>query len=112
MPESCTLDPEPPPVPLLDQAFREGQAEAETDLVVLDMQMPVMDGYETAQALRDRGFTGPILALTANVLAVDRQRCMDAGCDAFLGKPIRVKQLLTVCAGLLAQPEIPEGVET
>lgn len=82
------------------------------DLVVLDMQMPVMDGYETAQALRDRGFTGPILALTANVLAVDRQRCMDAGCDAFLGKPIRVKQLLTVCAGLLAQPEIPEGMET
>ena len=37
MPESCTLDPEPPPVPLLDQAFREGQAEAETDLVVLDI---------------------------------------------------------------------------
>ena len=82
------------------------------DLVVLDMQMPVMDGYETAQALRDRGFAGPILALTANVLAVDRQRCMDAGCDAFLGKPIRVKQLITVCAGLLAQPEIPEGVAT
>jgi len=82
------------------------------DLVVLDMQMPVMDGYETAQALRDRGFAGSILALTANVLAVDRQRCMDAGCDAFLGKPIRVKQLITVCAGLLAQPEIPEGVAT
>ncbi|WP_414431968.1 ATP-binding protein [Alcanivorax sp. IL2] len=82
------------------------------DLVVLDMQMPVMDGYETAQALRDRGFAGPILALTANVLAVDRQRCMDAGCNAFLGKPIRVKQLITVCAGLLAQPEIPEGVAT
>ncbi len=82
------------------------------DLVVLDMQMPVMDGYEAAQALRDRGFAGPILALTANVLAVDRQRCMDAGCDAFLGKPIRVKQLITVCAGLLAQPEIPDGVAT
>ena len=87
-------------------------AEDSFDLVVLDMQMPVMDGYETAQALRDRGFAGPILALTANVLAVDRQRCMDAGCDAFLGKPIRVKQLITVCAGLLAQPEIPEGVAT
>lgn len=82
------------------------------DLVVLDMQMPVMDGYETARALRDRGFSGPILALTANVLAVDRKRCLDAGCDAFLGKPIRVKQLLTVCAGLLAQPEIPEGLDT
>ena len=87
-------------------------AEDRFDLVVLDMQMPVMDGYEAAQALRDRGFAGPILALTANVLAVDRQRCMDAGCDAFLGKPIRVKQLITVCAGLLAQPEIPDGVAT
>ncbi|MED5387623.1 MAG: ATP-binding protein [Pseudomonadota bacterium] len=87
-------------------------AEDAFDLVVLDMQMPVMDGYQTARALRDRGFERPILALTANVLAVDRQRCMDAGCDAFLGKPIRVKQLLTICAGLLAQPETPEGVAT
>ncbi|WP_156501254.1 response regulator, partial [Alcanivorax sp. HI0044] len=76
-------------------------ADGAYDLVVLDMQMPVMDGYETAQALRDRGYGGPLLALTANVLAVDRQRCLDAGCDAFLGKPVRMRELLAVCAQLL-----------
>lgn len=83
------------------------EAEGEYDLVVLDMQMPVMDGYETAEALRDRGFSGPLLALTANVLAVDRQRCLEAGCDAFLGKPVRVRELITVCAQLLSQAEMP-----
>ncbi|MDX1803018.1 MAG: ATP-binding protein [Alcanivorax sp.] len=76
------------------------------DLVVLDMQMPVMDGYQTVRALRDRGFQGPVLALTANVLAEDRQRCLDAGCDAFMGKPIRVQDLLATCARLLAQPMV------
>ncbi|EKF75038.1 two-component sensor [Alcanivorax hongdengensis A-11-3] len=74
------------------------------DLVVLDMQMPVMDGYQTVQALRDRGFDGPVLALTANVLAEDRQRCLEAGCDEFLGKPVRVRDLLDICARLLVQP--------
>ena len=81
-------------------------ADGDYDLVVLDMQMPVMDGYETAQALRDRGFDGPLLALTANVLAVDRQRCLEAGCNAFLGKPVRVRELLAVCAQLLNPSEV------
>ena len=44
--------------------------------------------------------------LTANVLAVDRQRCLDAGCDAFLGKPVRVRELLTVCSQLFNQSDV------
>ena len=72
-------------------------------LVVLDMQMPVMDGYQTVRTLRAKGFAGPVLALTANVLAVDRQRCLDAGCDAFMGKPVRSRELLLTCADLLDQ---------
>ena len=95
---------------LLSVSDKAGIVELATALA--DRGWEILSTGGTAQALRDRGFAGPILALTANVLAVDRQRCMDAGCDAFLGKPIRVKQLITVCAGLLAQPEIPYGVAT
>lgn len=73
------------------------------DLVVLDMQMPVMDGFEAASQLRQRGYNGPVLALTANVMSEDRRRCLDAGCDAFLGKPVRAKQLLDACLRLMTQ---------
>lgn len=71
------------------------------DLVVLDMQMPVMDGFEATAALRERGYRGPVLALTANVMADDRRRCLLAGCDDFLGKPVRAKQLLNACVRLM-----------
>lgn len=79
------------------------------DLVVLDMQMPVMDGYETVEALRDRAYHGPILALTANVLAEDRQRCLDAGCDAFLGKPVRSETLIKTVASLLSHSSVEDA---
>jgi signal transduction histidine kinase/CheY-like chemotaxis protein len=73
------------------------------DLIVLDMQMPVMDGFEAATALRERGYRGPILALTANVMAEDRRRCLQAGCDDFLGKPVRAKRLLGACVRLMTE---------
>jgi CheY-like chemotaxis protein len=71
------------------------------DLVVMDMQMPVMDGFEASTALRQRGYRGAVLALTANVMADDRRRCLDAGCDEFLGKPVRAGQLLETCVRLI-----------
>lgn len=79
------------------------------DLIVLDMQMPVMDGFEAAAALRERGYRGPILALTANVMAEDRRRCLQAGCDDFLGKPVRAKQLLAACVRLMTELPITSG---
>ncbi len=72
------------------------------DLVVMDMQMPVMDGYVAAGALRDIGYRGPILALTANVMSDDRRRCLAAGCDDFLGKPVRASRLLAACSRLIS----------
>lgn len=72
------------------------------DLVVMDMQMPVMDGYVAAGALRDLGYRGPILALTANVMSDDRRRCLAAGCDDFLGKPVRASRLLAACSRLIS----------
>jgi signal transduction histidine kinase/ActR/RegA family two-component response regulator len=71
------------------------------DLVVLDMQMPIMDGFQTVRALRERGADVPVLALTANVMDDDHNECIRAGCDAFIGKPVRVGSLLSTCARLL-----------
>ena len=68
-------------------------ADAPYDLVLMDMRMPDMDGLSAARALRSRGDTTPVIALTANAFEDDRRACLVAGMDDFLTKPLNVEAL-------------------
>lgn len=77
------------------------------DLLLMDMQMPVMDGFTATRTLRDHGLQTPILAFTANVMEQDRQRCVAAGCSGFLTKPINIDLLLSTIAEYLETTDPP-----
>ena len=70
------------------------QSGAPVDLILLDMQMPRMDGYQTAARLREIGFRRAIIALTADAMQGDMNRCLELGCDDYLSKPIDSSELL------------------
>jgi len=71
------------------------------DLIFMDMQMPRMDGYQATKALRTQGITTPIVALTANAMIGDGQKCIEAGCDDYLTKPIERRELRRIVAKYL-----------
>ncbi|HWD39996.1 MAG TPA: response regulator, partial [Fimbriimonas sp.] len=78
------------------------------DIIFMDMQMPEVDGYQAARKLREAGYEGTIVALTANAMREDRELCLAAGCDDYLSKPIVVREL----ARLLCQYLAGAAIET
>lgn len=75
------------------------------DLILLDMQMPQLDGYATARRLREIGYAGPIVALTADAMQGDRTSCLEAGCNEYLSKPVNAEELVTVVERLTGPNE-------
>ena len=63
------------------------------DLIILDVMMPEMDGYELSRTLRQRGFDGPIVAVTAAVIGDETEKLKEAGVDVVLAKPISMSRL-------------------
>jgi len=76
------------------------------DLILMDVQMPVMDGFAATLLLRGEGYRGPIIALTANATERDRAKCLNAGCNDFVSKPIRMKDLFKAIGRYLKVTEI------
>jgi signal transduction histidine kinase/ActR/RegA family two-component response regulator len=68
------------------------------DVVVMDMQMPTVDGYDAARRLRAMDYEGLIIAVTAHAMPGDRRKCLDAGCDDYASKPIDRSRLVEMIA--------------
>ncbi len=73
------------------------------DLILMDMQMPIMDGYEATTELRRLGYAGWIVALTAHAMAHDRQKCLDVGCNDYASKPIQRQEFFATLAKYIGQ---------
>ncbi|PRZ00074.1 CheY-like chemotaxis protein [Marinilabilia salmonicolor] len=73
----------------------------EVDLVLMDLQLPVMDGYTATREIKKINPNIPVIAQTAHVMSGEREKCMEAGCDDYLAKPIRLQILIETLSKFL-----------
>ena len=81
------------------------------DLILMDMDLPVVDGWQATQLIKSAAATAaiPIIALTAHAMAGDREKALQAGCDDYDTKPLEFARLLAKIEGLLDGQQKPEG---
>ncbi|GAA5505859.1 response regulator [Novipirellula caenicola] len=72
------------------------------DVILMDMNMPELDGWEATKQIREQGITVPVIALTAHAMAGDRERAIEAGCTEYHTKPVEMDKLLALIESLLS----------